>query len=262
MPDNNQTLRVAAIQMQVISGEPRKNMVRAEAMLSEAAQQGARAALLPELWTVGYALDRFNELAREHGETTLQFLRGEARRLNMTIVGGSFPTMGPDGVYSTCNIISPDGEVLASYSKEHLFPLLNEPQYLRPGKPGAATDTPLGRWGTLICFDIRFPETARQLAYCGTLGRWVPSEWPHPRLEHWRTLLRARAIENQFFVVAANRCGMGDNSNWCGHSTIIDPWGNILAEAEEEETVLVADLEMGLVDEVRKRIPCFEVVSV
>src|SRR5205823_4403566 len=90
---------------------------------------------------------------------------------------------------------------------------------------------------------------------------WVPAEWPHPRLEHWRTLLRARAIENQFFVVAANRCGTGDNSNWCGHSTIIDPWGNVLAEAEEEETVLVADLEMGLVDEVRKRIPCFEVVE-
>jgi omega-amidase len=262
MADNNQPLRVAAIQMQVISGEPRKNMVRAETMLTEAAQQGAQAALLPELWTVGYSLDRFTELAREYGEMTLQFLQGEAKRLNMTIVGGSFPTMGPDGVYSTCNIIAPDGEVLASYSKEHLFPLLNEPEYLRPGKPGAATDTPLGRWGTLICFDIRFPESARQLAYGGARVLWVPAEWPHPRLEHWRTLLRARAIENQFFVVAANRCGMGDNSNWCGHSTIIDPWGNILGEAEEEETVLVADLEMGLVDEVRKRVPCFEVLDV
>ena len=90
---------------------------------------------------------------------------------------------------------------------------------------------------------------------------WIPSEWPHPRLEHWRTLLRARAIENQFFVVAANRTGTGDNSHWCGHSMIIDPWGQILAEAEEQETVLVADLDMGLVDEVRARIPCFEVVN-
>src|SRR5438132_11547025 len=119
MAEDNQKLRVAAIQMQVISGEPRKNMVRAEAMLSEAAQQGAQAALLPELWTVGYALDRFTELAQEYGEQTLQFLQGEARRLNMTIVGGSFPTTGQDGVYSTCYIIGPDGEVLASYSKEH-----------------------------------------------------------------------------------------------------------------------------------------------
>jgi omega-amidase len=256
-----QTIRVAAIQMQIISGEPKKNMVRAEAMLGEAARRGAQAALLPELWTVGYALDRFQELAEECSELTLHFLQGEARRLNMTIVGGSFPTLGSDGVYSTCYIIGPDGEALASYSKEHLFPLLKEPQYLRPGKPGAATNTPLGRWATLICFDIRFPESARQLAYHGARVLWVPAEWPHPRLEHWRTLLRARAIENQFFVVAANRTGTGDNSNWCGHSTIIDPWGNILAEAEEEETVLVSDLDMSLVDEVRARIPCFEVVE-
>src|SRR5437764_942717 len=251
MGDNAQHLRVAAIQMEVLSGEPRKNMVRVEAMLAEAARRGAQAVLLPELWTTGYALDRFRELAEECGEQTLRFLQGEATRLNMTIVGGSFPSLGPDGVYSTCHIVGPDGAVLASYSKEHLFPLLKEPEYLKPGEPGTATDTPLGRWGTLICFDIRFPESARQLAYEGARVLWVPAEWPHPRLEHWRTLLRARAIENQLFVVAANRTGQGDNSNWCGHSTIIDPWGNILAEAEETETVLVADLEMALVDEVR-----------
>jgi len=261
MAESAQQLRVAAIQMEVLSGEPRKNMVRAEAMLAEAARQGANAALLPELWTTGYALDRFREIAKEYGEQTLQFLQGEARRLNMHIIGGSFPSLGPDGVYSTCHIIGPDGAVLASYSKEHLFPLLNEPEYLRPGAPGAPADTPLGRWATLICFDIRFPESARQLAYAGAHVLWIPSEWPHPRLEHWRTLLRARAIEDQFFVVAANRTGAGDNSQWCGHSTIIDPWGNILAEAEEQETVLVADLDMSLVDEVRKRIPCFEVVE-
>ena len=260
MAESARHLRVAAIQTEVFSGEPRKNMVRVEAMLAEAARRGAQAVLLPELWTTGYALDRFRELAEECGDQTLRFLQGEAKRLDMTIVGGSFPSLEPDGVYSTCHIVGPDGAVLASYSKEHLFPLLKEPEYLRPGKPGTAADTPLGRWGTLICFDIRFPESARQLAYEGARVLWVPAEWPHPRLEHWRTLLRARAIENQFFVVAANRTGTGDNSQWCGHSTIIDPWGNILAEADEAETVLVADLDMGLVDEVRARIPCFEVV--
>ncbi len=253
------SLRVAAIQMQVVSGEPRKNMVRAEAMLREAARQGAQAALLPELWTCGYARDKWASIAREHASQTLDFLRNEARRLNMAIVGGSFPTGGPDGIYSTCYTIRPDGEVVSRYSKEHLFPLLNEPDYLRPGSPTPPVSTPVGKWASLICFDIRFPESARQLAYGGARVLWVPAEWPHPRLEHWRTLLRARAIENQFFVVAANRCGEGDGSHWCGHSTVIDPWGNILAEAEEDECVLVSDLNMGLVDEVRARIPCFEV---
>lgn len=252
-------IKVAAIQMQVVSGEPRENMVRAEAMLNEAAHNGAQAALLPELWTTGYALERFEELAARYAGATLEFLRGTARRLNMTLVGGSFPEQHEDGVYSACYIVGPDGGLLASYSKEHLFPLLNEPRYLRSGKPGTVTHTPLGPWSTLICFDIRFPESARRLAYGGARVLWVPAEWPHPRLEHWRTLLRARAIENQFFVVAANRTGSGDNANWCGHSTIIDPWGNTLAEASEEEVVLIVELDMGLVDEVRGRIPCFRV---
>jgi predicted amidohydrolase len=259
MEPANGTLRVAAIQMEVVSGEPRKNIVRAEALLNDAARQGAQAALLPELWTTGYSLDRFEQIARDCAQMTLDFLQSEARRLNMSIVGGSFPTVGPDGIYSTCHIISADGSVLSEYSKEHLFPLLNEPRYLRPGAPGEAVGTPHGKWAALICFDIRFPESARQLAYGGTRVLWVPAEWPMPRLEHWRTLLRARAIENQLFVVAANRCGQGDDTHWGGHSTIIDPWGDILAEADEEETVLLADLDMGKVDEVRARIPCFTV---
>jgi omega-amidase len=258
---SNMTLRVASIQMEVCSGEPKKNLVRAEAMLNEAANQGAQAALLPELWTTGYTLDRFEELADEHAAETLGFLSGISKKLGIMIVGGSFPERGPGGIYSTCYIIGSDGDTLARNSKEHLFPLLREPEFLRPGEPGAVTHTPLGPWSTLICFDIRFPESVRQLAYRGARVLWVPAEWPHPRLEHWRTLLRARAIENQFFVVAANRTGQGDNSNWCGHSTIIDPWGNILAEADENEVVLVADLDMSLVDEVRRRIPCFEVME-
>jgi len=259
--DTQPTIKVAAIQMQVVSGEPKKNIIRAEALLHEAAAGGAQAALLPELWTTGYSLDRLDELAVEFGAATLQFLQDTASRLRMAIIGGSFAVKQPDGVYSTCHIIAPDGALLGAYSKEHLFPLLKEPQYLRPGAPGSVVDTPSGKWSALICFDIRFPESARQYAYHGARILWVPSEWPHPRLEHWRTLLRARAIENQFFVVAANRCGQGDNSHWCGHSTIIDPWGNILAEAEEEETILLADLDLSEVDAVRDRIPCFEVVE-
>src|SRR5437868_2233019 len=126
MPDANATdtkttLRVAAIQMEVISGEPRKNIVRAEAMLNQAARQGAQAILLPELWTTGYALERFETLAQECADMTLNFLQEEARRHSIAIIGGSFPTKQPDGVYSTSHIIGPDGALIATYSKEHLF---------------------------------------------------------------------------------------------------------------------------------------------
>jgi predicted amidohydrolase len=252
-------VKVAAIQMQVVSGEPKENMVRVEPMLNEAARNGAQAVLLPELWTTGYCVDRWEELASRCGAETLEFLRGTAKRLNITIAGGSFIERREDGVYNSSYLIGPDGGVLGSYSKEHLFPLLGEPEYLRPGVPGKVTRTAHGPWSTLICFDIRFPESSRQLAYGGTQVLWVPAEWPAVRLEHWRTLLRARAIENQLFVVAANRTGEGDNNRWAGHSMIIDPWGNILAEADEQECVVMAELDMGLVDEVRGRIPCFEV---
>src|SRR5947209_79102 len=117
MPDSHisveNTLRVAALQMQIVSGEPKKNIVRAEAMLREAAQQGAQAALLPELWTCGYAREQWANIADRHGHETLDFLKNEARRLNMAIVGGSFPVKEPDGIYSTCYVIRPDGEVIS-----------------------------------------------------------------------------------------------------------------------------------------------------
>ena len=251
-------VRVASIQMQVMSAQPLKNIVRAEGFINDAVRAGANALLLPELWTTGYSLDRFDTLAEEfHGET-LSFLQDAAKRHKVSIIGGSFPEKRADGIYSTCYTIGPDGAVLSSYSKQHLFPLLKEPQYLQMGEAGSVTNTASGKWASLICFDIRFPESARELAYDDARVLWVPAEWPQVRLEHWRTLLRARAIENQLFVVASNRCGTGDSTQWGGHSTIIDPWGNILAEAGDDETVLVADLDMAIVDEVRARIPCFE----
>src|SRR6478609_3498480 len=112
-PTEENTLKVAALQMAVISGEPRKNMVRAEKMLQDAASQRVQAALLPELWTCGYAKDEWARIAAEHAGETLDFLRNMARKLNLAIIGGSFPEQGPDGIYSTCYVIRPDGEVIS-----------------------------------------------------------------------------------------------------------------------------------------------------
>ena len=117
-------IKVASIQMQVISAEPLKNMVRAEGFINDAVSAGANALLLPELWTTGYSLDRFDALADEFHDSTLSFLQDAARRYHVSIIGGSFPEKRANGVYSTCYSIGPDGAVLASYSKEHLFPLL------------------------------------------------------------------------------------------------------------------------------------------
>ncbi|HUS14789.1 MAG TPA: carbon-nitrogen family hydrolase [Chloroflexia bacterium] len=253
------TLDVAVIQMEVCSGEVRKNCVRAEARIAEAVRHGAQAILLPELWTTGYNWPAMPGLAEPQDGETAGWLTQLAARCNVTLVSGSIAEARDGGIYNTSFIVTPEAGIVGAYSKQHLFPLLDEPRYMAVGADPSPVNTPLGRWGQLICFDIRFPEAARSLALAGAEILWVPSEWPHPRLEHWRTLLRARAIENQMFVVAANRCGQGDGNQWCGHSQIIDPWGTILAEAEEDETTLYAALNLDLIAEVRARIPCFTV---
>jgi omega-amidase len=110
----------------------------------------------------------------------------------------------------------------------------------------------------MICYDIRFPELARTLALDGAKILFVPAEWPHPRLHHWRTLLMARAIENQMFVVSCNRVGTSGSTHFFGHSLIIDPWGEIIAEGAEHEEIITAALDLTEVDKVRGRIPVFE----
>jgi predicted amidohydrolase len=255
------TLDVAVVQMEVCSGEVRKNCVRAEARIAEAVHRGAQAVLLPELWTTGYNWPAMPGLAEPADGETVDWLRRLATRCQVTLVAGSLAEQRGDRIYNTSYLIGPDGALLGSYSKQHLFPLLDEPRDMAPGDDPRPHATPHGRWGQLICFDIRFPEAARSLALAGAEILWIPAEWPHPRLEHWRTLLRARAIENQCFVVAANRVGEGDGNRWCGHSQIIDPWGTILAEAEEDETILYATLNLDLIAEVRARIPCFQVAA-
>jgi predicted amidohydrolase len=111
--------------------------------------------------------------------------------------------------------------------------------------------------GLTICYDLRFPELFRRYALAGAKLIFVPAEWPHPRLMHWQTLLRARAIENQLFVVACNRVGVVGKTHFCGHSAVIDPWGETIVEGDESEMLLTAEIDLGLVDDVRQRIPIF-----
>jgi omega-amidase len=114
----------------------------------------------------------------------------------------------------------------------------------RPGQPGGAL---------AICYDLRFPELFRSYATRGAGVILLPSEWPHPRLEHWRTLVQARAIENQCFLVACNRVGADRNSQFCGHSLIVDPWGTTLVEGGEDGELLLATLDLTAVAAVRER---------
>lgn len=159
---------------------------------------------------------------------------------------------------NTIYVFDRQGNEAAEYSKIHLFRLMDEEKHLVSGDRVGEFTVEGVPAGMMICYDIRFPELARRLALVGAKILFVPAEWPHPRLHHWRTLLQARAIENQMYVVACNRVGVSGSTEFFGHSMVIDPWGEVIAEGGESEEIIHASVSLDLVDEVRTRIPVFE----
>lgn len=255
----NRYIRTALIQMDIQTGEADVNFERVVQKLTEAVKQPQKPDLivLPEMWNTGYALERIQTLADKNGERTKRFLGEFARKHQVMIVGGSVAEKRGEHVYNTMYVFDRAGQEIGCYSKIHLFRLMDEHIYLHGGdEPGnfALEGIPSGG---MICYDIRFPELARRHALEGVKLLIIPAQWPHPRLHHWRTLLQARAIENQFYVLACNRCGANGNTKFFGHSMIIDPWGEILAEAGEEEQILYAEIDLQEVDDIRQKIPVF-----
>ncbi|QJD82475.1 carbon-nitrogen family hydrolase [Cohnella herbarum] len=252
-------LRLALIQMNIEAGNPEANFAKMEAKLEEAAALDPKPDLiiLPEMWNTGYALTEIATLADADGKRTKAIVSEFCRKYEVNVLAGSIAQLRGDAVTNTIHVFDREGTSVAEYSKIHLFQLMNEHLHLEAGDiPGhfELEGTPAA---AMICYDIRFPELARKLALGGAKILFVPAEWPHPRLHHWRTLLQARAIENQMYVVSCNTVGESGGANFFGHSMIIDPWGEVIAEAEEKETILVANVDLALVDEVRGRIPVF-----
>jgi predicted amidohydrolase len=156
-------------------------------------------------------------------------------------------------IYNTAYLID-RGELIGSYRKLHLFSTMGEDRFLSAGNASLVAETSIGRLGIAICYDLRFPELFRKLALEGAEIICLPAEWPKPRQQHWLTLLRARAIENQLFVVAANCCGIQGKLDFFGLSQIVSPLGNILAIAEAEDAELVAACDFSEMETCRNQI--------
>lgn len=254
-------LRAALIQADIQIGQPEANRRHMEDLLERAvsAEPKPELLVLPEMWNTGYALERIQELADPDGRESREWLSAFAKRHGVTIVGGSIAEKKDGGIYNTMYVFNEQGDTTAQYSKIHLFRLMDEEKHLEAGDEIVSFALREGfQAGASICYDIRFPELARTQALNGVKVLIVPAEWPHPRLHHWRTLLMARAIENQMYVIACNRVGVSGSTEFFGHSLIIDPWGEIVAEGGEGEEIVTGELDLGLVDEVRGRIPVFE----
>lgn len=241
----------ASIQFNIALGYIDANLDTLSAALQRVVQQGAKLAVLPEMWSCGYDYRNLPELAKETPRV-LEELQSECRKLDLVTVG-SLPELEDGTIYNTAYVVD-RGEIVGSYRKLHLFSAMREDQFLGAGHNSLVVDTSVGRLGVAICYDLRFPELFRKLALEGAEIICIPAEWPKPRQEHWKTLLRARAIENQLFVIAANCCGVQGKLDFVGLSQLISPLGNILQIAAEENIELVAKFDFSEKEEYRKKI--------
>ena len=251
-------LTISLGQMNIQPGNVQHNVGIFEQYAAEAARRGSGLVVFPELWSTGYVLQQAHDYASSLGEGTFERIADVANRHHVTIIGSILESRD-SGVANSAAIISPDGEILDVYRKVHLFRLFDEEKYLQEGDTPVALDMPWGKTGVAICYDLRFPELFRR--YCvqdGVRVIVIPAEWPLIRVEHWRTLLIARAIENQCYVIACNSAGKTGETIFGGHSMIVDPWGKIVVEAGEDPQLITATIDLNLVDEVRGKIPVFE----
>lgn len=251
-------MKIAIYQMDILAGEPDTNRKKVQQWMQDVVNRHRPdIAVLPEMWTTGYALPEIAELADEENGQTQQMLKRLAKEHGIDLVAGSIAVKTNEGVVNRTLTISRAGEIIHEYDKIHLVPMLDEPRYLAGGKEKATTyELQKTAMGSFICYDLRFPELARSLAVSGAKVMYVFGEWPASRRDHWDALLRARAIENQCFIVAAGSVGSYNGAAFSGHSTVISPWGNVLAlGSPDEEETLVADIDLSEVDNFREAVP-------
>lgn len=189
--------------------------------------------VLPEIFDVGYVIDEAEKYGDHDAAQAAEFLGGLARRYNVWFAGGSVLATTEEGAVNRALVVDPRGEYVAHYDKAHLVPMMNEEKYLRAGSAPGLFEIGGVKVSCAICYDLRFCEWLRMGALAGAQLCLISAEWPSPRIEHWRTLLRARAIENMMFVAACNRVGTTPSDSFGGRSAVIDPWGKILYEGGE-----------------------------
>jgi predicted amidohydrolase len=257
------TTIVAAVQLQA-GRDLDANLEQADRLVRRAAARGAEIVLLPEKWNgLGSAAD-LRRLAEPLGDgPSTRAMAGWASELGISLIGGSITDAAADGVlHNTCAVFDPAGEVVAVYRKMHMFDVDVGDHVFRESDNETAGSTPemcaLAGWptGLSICYDLRFPELYRRYADAGARLLSVPAAFTLATgKDHWELLLRARAVENQCFVVAAGQWGLPDGQPRYGRSMIVDAWGVVLAQAADGDAVVVAEIDSGQQDAIRTRLP-------
>lgn len=232
------------------------NLKTAISALEHLGKNGVDLAVLPEMWSCGFD----NANLRIHADRTPEILDkiAEIAMDQEMVVAGSLPEFSDGKVYNTLYLVERDGSVAGAYRKVHLFSLTEEHKYFGSGNQCVVCETSVGKVGLMICYDLRFPELCRTLALKGAEIVIVTAQWPKTRIGQWDVLSRARAIENQLFLIAVNRCGKDIILKYGGNSRIVSPLGNLLTSAQNDSETQFAEMDFGEIGKFRKQIPCLE----
>ncbi len=239
------------------------NLEQAEKLLKQAAEQGVKLVLLPEMF-ISLNARYYAEISSD--KKYLELLSGWAKKYKTWLVAGAVPQPSADGrLYSASLVFNEYGDLVAQYNKVHLFDAhvgdkqgrYQESKLFAPGSEAVVVDTPVGRLGLTICFDVRFPQLFQKLRTLGAEIITVPAAFTYlTGKAHWQVLLKARAIETQCYLLAANQCGWHDDKRqtW-GHSQIINPWGEVLAELQDQPGIISSHIDLALLTEIRQKMP-------
>lgn len=258
--------RIALCQMHV-TWDKAQNLKKAARMVEQAAGAQATLAVLPEMFQCPYENQAFPLYAEEEEGESFQSLSAMARKNGVVLVGGSIPELCDGRIYNTSYIFGPDGKLLGRHRKVHLFDVdvpggirFRESDVLTAGESITVVDTPAGRIGVAICFDIRFAEMFRAMAVAGAEIICVPAAFNMTTgPAHWELSFRMRAVDNQCFVAGCSPARDETGSYVAyGHSLAADPWGTVLAQAGTCEQVVLADLDLGQIDRVRRSLPVMQ----
>jgi predicted amidohydrolase len=244
-------MRIALVQFDIAWEDVAENHRRVAQRLERAAGEGARLALLPEMFPTGFSMDA-SRIAQPPGGPTESFLREQAAARSLWIIG-SIPESGEPAPRNTALVVSPKGDVVR-YSKIHPFTYAGEHRHYAAGERVVTVAIEGVRVTPFVCYDLRFPEPFRFAAKETDLFA-VVANWPETRRAHWQTLLRARAIENLAYVAGLNRVGEGGKLRYAGDSALVDPWGETLVEGDASDRVLIGEVDPAKVAEARAKFP-------
>lgn len=248
-------MKISILQLDVKACDLEQNYINVKNMIQEAVKKNTDVICLPELWNTGFLpKNSLDDYCDNDGRLIKNMFQILAKESNVNIVAGSIANKRENKTYNTSFIFDRKGNCIEEYDKIHLFSYANEHKYFEKGNKIVTFDLDNVKCGIIICYDLRFLEIIRKQSLDGIKILFVVAQWPSARIEHWEILNRARAIENQIYVVSANGCGVCENVQYGGNSMIINPSGKVLAKGDKKQAIITYDIDLDEINKIRNKI--------